>query len=198
MPNNFLGHGNERISIQKGKDRKILSELDVKEPLNPTGARKFVVEVTTSGEIRVFWEDDLFKPIISAFDPEPFEINYFSLDTDRSGYIRFYYDCRPFSHNEEVIEEIFATKTDKTTLNDQCAQYAASKKEFTESPFELRDIALKPYQRENYTVRGNIFVVYVANAIDASIVFASKAHPDPHNDTVYELRKISLRRRIGD
>ena len=146
--------------------------------------------MTKEGVIRVYHEDDPYKPLISTHDPHPLEVNYYSIENDRGQFQYIYYNCRPLNHNEEIIKEVFATKTDVTSLGSQCDQLIVTPNDLLcESFIKVKDIALKPDQHENYITDGSIVVLYIDNARDSSIIFANSSQPDAHNDTVYDLGK---------
>lgn len=92
------GWAYDKVTINKGQSKDFLAGVTVSNPdIMKTGdLTKFVLELKTTGEINIFSDRDLYRPLISAFDPQPIDVQYISLSNFYDK-VDFYFDCRPLA-----------------------------------------------------------------------------------------------------
>ena len=133
-------------------------------------------------------EDNLFKPLMTAYVPNPIPLKYILFRNEYDA--KFYGDCQPYDQNAQVVNAIIDTSYDVSSLASQCDQYK-TEDSFKEPFITISDIALKPDQYESYKVAGQLVVIYIENARDASLVFSNQSKLESGNDTFFELCMFS-------
>lgn len=88
-------YNNQRVIIRKRIDGAVLANVHVPNVLNPLKRKKFILDVLESGEIEMYSEDDLFNPIVTAFDPNPVKFEFVSFKNLLSEKLNFFYGYYP-------------------------------------------------------------------------------------------------------
>lgn len=145
--------------------------------------KKFVVEVTYDGHIRVFSEDDLYKPLAAAYDPKPFRIEYLSFKNYNKEPLKFYYNYNPRNVANRILSKLVPSKYDLKLLKAQCSELVATSTDF-KTYVKISDLALTQFDGV-----GRTFSFYVDGTKDASLLLTNTPTPNEEHDTVYEVRK---------
>lgn len=110
------GHWNSRVVIRKRINGAILADVHRPELLS-FGPKKFVFEIDLSGAIKLYIEDNPFEPLVTAFDPKPFSINYL---TYRAGFEQdstFYISDIPLDSREHIREQLLLKYFSSATVH---------------------------------------------------------------------------------
>lgn len=86
---------NKRIIIRKRINGAILANVYAPNMLNALKKTKFILDVTVNGEIFLYSENDLFTPVVYAYDPSPIKFTYVSFKNYESERLNFFYGYYP-------------------------------------------------------------------------------------------------------
>lgn len=87
---------NAAIEIRKNSDRKFrksIKSVRVKDALNPKRPMKMVLEISSSGHLRLYWEKMKSTPIVSAFDENVLPVQYVSFASTLASEAQYFYNC---------------------------------------------------------------------------------------------------------
>lgn len=185
--------------IRKRINGAILADEFVPELLSEHRRKKFVFEISTLGDIRLYSENDYYRPLASAFDPTPIKVQYMSVKNYNKEVVDLYFGNRPEDNNEDVVQELIKATHDKVVMHPLLVKFKTLLKKLSlpilwkyskyyESWDQIYSHFVKidhKQQPEGYLVR---FPVYVRGSKDARIMLSSTQAPDPLKDNVYEIR----------
>lgn len=177
------GWVNSRVEIRKRWNGPILATAITPNVLSDVKRKKFVIEVTTAGYIRVYSEDDLVKPLVAAFDPKPINIKYLGFKNSKDEIVKFYFDYRPQLDNDKLLATLMPSKYDLAVLDTHCTKHVAEGVEFKKF-LKISDLSLTQIDHV-----GKTFSFYVDGTKDASLLLSSSMTPNPETDWVYEICK---------
>lgn len=111
------GWGNTRMTIRKRIDGYPLADIIMPNVLYVLKKKQFVFEVTLDGEIRLYTEDDPFKPTLIGYDPVPLKLEYLSFKNYENEKLTLYYGYDPAQLSNIIVkEEKPSTLPDTTTV----------------------------------------------------------------------------------
>lgn len=162
--------------------------------------KKFVIEITAIGDLKLFAEDDLYHPIVHAFDVNPVAVQFMSIKNDKGESIDLFYGNNwhlSEKNTENLIEEkyddylqdplfrLYAKFADKLTMPIlwQHSKYYESWSPFYTKFFKLGQSWPEPESDERFR-----FPVIVQGSKDARILLSSTQKPDALDENVYEIR----------
>lgn len=125
------GLGNSRVIIRKKINGAVLADEFVPNLLNLWKRQKFVLEITQWGEVKLYHESNLYRPIVQGFDPVPLKVDYLSFKNLVDEHIDFFYDNNPADNNEKIIQELIATQYKTVQLHPYFANYQKLAKKLT-------------------------------------------------------------------
>lgn len=109
------GLNNTRVEIRKRINGISMMDVRVPNVLSEEGQKKFVIEITTQGEIKLYSEDNPYRPLAVAFDPNPIDINYISFKNHNSEKLQFYYGNPPHMNHADIVTDLLVA--DKKQLS---------------------------------------------------------------------------------
>lgn len=177
------GWMNTRIEIRKRMNGPILASVNTPNIMSMIKRKKFVIEVTTDGWINVYSDADLYKPLISAYDPNPVPVNWLGFKSIEGLPVKFYYDYEPKLDNKQILSNLLPAKYDLNELKSQCSAYVAEGTAFNKFT-KISGLSLTRVDQ-----MGKTFSFYVDGTKDASIVLSTSEKPNPELDDVYEVCK---------
>lgn len=188
---------NSRIVIRKRIRGVVLGDIRRPNILSKLQKIKFVLEVSTTGEIKLYHHENPYRPLVQAFDPNPVLIKYISFKNYKNEKLDFFYGNPPRESREKIIAELLTSFKNKYTVNPLLIHwnnvqntvttqslikysqyYEAWTKSFT-NWYKVREDC-KP---KGFHVR---LGVYLKGHSDARILLSAKENPGP-NDKVYEI-----------
>lgn len=161
----------------------MLASLAVPNVLSVLKRKKFVLEVTVDGHIRVYSEEDPIRPLIAAYDPKPFRARYISFKNFDNEPLKWYYNYNPRNVANRILSKLVPSKYDLTLLKAQCNELLVVNTEFKKFA-KISDLALTQIDSV-----GRTFSFYIDGTKDASLLLSSTPTPNPDLDIVYEVRK---------
>lgn len=109
------GGSNTRVLIRKRINGGELAVAYWPRILSVSSPKKFVFEVALSGEINLYSEDNPLVPLLTAFDPKPFSINYLTYRTVYKQDSTFYISDIPLDSPQQIrdhlLQKYFITAT---------------------------------------------------------------------------------------
>lgn len=96
------GLNNTRVEIRKRINGVTLVDERKTNVLSVWGKKKFVIEVSTKGELKLYSEDNPYRPMAIAFDPKPLDVKYVSFKNHNSETLDFFYGI-PLHLDHSVI-----------------------------------------------------------------------------------------------
>lgn len=174
---------NTRVEIRKRKSGPLMTSVGAPNVISVLKRKKFVIEVTYDGHIRVFGEDDMYKPIAAAYDPRPFRVQYLGFKNYNKEPLKFYYNYNPRNVANRILSKLVPSKYDVKLLKSQCNELVAKDTEFKKY-VKISDLALTQFDAV-----GKTFSFFVDGTKDASLLLSYTEHPNEEVDTVYEVRK---------
>lgn len=82
---------NTRIVIRKGINGIVLTDVFWPNPLSEHRLKKFVIEIYSVGDIKLYSEDNLYVPIARAFDGIPSHVRYLSIKNPNNEQVELFY-----------------------------------------------------------------------------------------------------------
>lgn len=177
------GWMNSRVEIRKRWNGPVIASVSVPNVMSLVKRRKFVIEVSHDGWINLFSDHDLYKPLISAYDPVPVHVNWLGFKNKQGVPVKFYYDYQPKLDNKQILSNLLPAKYDLDELKTQCTTLVAEGSGFKKFA-KISDLSLTRIDN-----MGKTFSFYVDGTKDASIVLSASEHPNPEVDDVYEVCK---------
>lgn len=98
------GWGNQRIILRKRIDGAVLADVYWPNVLSEYKKKKFVFQISKEGDIYLYSEDNQYKPILTAYDPQPYEIEFLSFKNKLTENIDFLWGNNPDLPLDKVIQ----------------------------------------------------------------------------------------------
>lgn len=189
---------NTRVVIRKKIRGVTLVDTRVTSILSKYRKMKFVLEVSTAGDIKLYSELDLYKPLLSYFDPKVIEFDYISFKNYKTEKLDFFYGHIPRENKVKLVGELLADWKTKLTVNPFLVGYnnidtaitiptLVKYSKYYEAWTKKYDMWYqldKEWQPKGWHVR---MPVYLQGPSDAYIILSDKPNPGA-NDKVYEIR----------
>lgn len=99
------GWGNTRITIRKRIDGYPLADVVLPNVLNVLKKKEFIFEVTLDGELKLYTEENVYTPVLVAYDPKPLKLEYVSFKNHESEKLAFYYGYDPKQQSNIIVQE---------------------------------------------------------------------------------------------
>lgn len=89
------GWANTRVIIRRKQGDDVLRDVEVVDVLSKDKYTVFLVEITDSGDIKIFSRDGLrpFKLVTGATDPNPIKVQYISFGSYLGTKVQTYFNC---------------------------------------------------------------------------------------------------------
>lgn len=191
------GLENTRVEIRKRINGATLADAHIDKVLNPYRKIKFVLEVSKDGDIKLYSEDQPYRPLVKAYDPNPVPFQYISLKNTNNAKLHFYYGNPPHDTQENIVAELLADSKDKLTVNPllqyynnvvtkvnimELLEYSTYLESWSEKYEKFLPVE-KDYKPKGYYLR---FPVFLQGKGDAHILLSSVPSPGL-KDPVYEI-----------
>lgn len=111
------GSDNSRVEIRKRIHGHTLAEAHVPHVLTEMRKVKFVLEVSSSGDIKLYSEDSPYRPLVTAFDPSPVPFKYVSFRNDVDETLKFYYGNPPRDNPEVLVADLLSDLKEKLIVH---------------------------------------------------------------------------------
>lgn len=100
------GWDNTRTILRKRINGVVLDDVFWPNLLSEHKRSKFIIEISTIGDIKLYAEEDLYHPIVHAFDGNPLAVQYMSIKNYKKEHIELFYGMkRPAVKDLLMIEE---------------------------------------------------------------------------------------------
>lgn len=191
------GLNNTRIVIRKRINGFTLVDVRVPNVLSELRKKKFVLEVSMTGDIKLYSEDSPYRPLAAAFDPNPITFEYITFKNRDAEKIEFFYGNPPHENPEKIVAELLSEMKEKLTVNPLLQNWnnmvtginiktlVRYGKYFESWSNDYKNnLPLNPeWKPKGYFLR---FPVFVQGPSDARILLSSTDKPSA-NDHVYEI-----------
>lgn len=193
------GWGNTRVVIRKRINGAVLADYFIPDLLSEHRRKKFVLEITTLGEIKLYSEDDFYHPLVSTIDPMPIHVEYISIKNINKEHIEFFYGNVLPHLDQSVVQELIKAEAPDAVIHPWMINFDTlierislpiihKHSSYYESwePTYTQFVKLEDkWHPQGFRVR---FPFYVQGWKDARILLSSTQAPDPMKDNVYEIR----------
>lgn len=165
--------------------------------------KKFVLEITKHGDIKLFVEDLPYKPILTAYDPIPedWKLDFVSFKNLLREKLQFYYGNVVHDNYDKFVKELVKEKYQKVELHPMFLDYYQFKNYLDIKTLTLNSkyweawnntftnlIPIEDvYRPSGYSVR---FPVYIQGFKDARILLSAKPDPYSNLDQTYVICKL--------
>lgn len=191
------GFRNNRILIRKRINGAVLADVYFPNVLSPWKKQKFVFEINIGGDIYLYSDHDPYKPLVTAFDPNPITLEFLSFRNLWKESLQFWYGNAPTQTTEQIIKDILSSQYGSVSVNPlltnwnviwpkidlkvltQTGKYYESWSNQYINFVQVTDT----YRPFGYRLR---FPVYISGSQDANILLSSTPNPTLEDD-VYEI-----------
>lgn len=193
------GWDNTRTIIRKRINGAVLDDAFWPNLLSEHKRTKFVIEISTIGDIKIYAEDDLYHPIVQAFDVNPLAVQYLSIKNYNKEHIELFYGNK-WQAVKDNIDELIGEKYGHYLEHPVLGVYKKMSGKLT-----AQLLWQKSHYYESWSTAYTKFVkvdqtwpkpddmrlqfpVIVEGSEDARILLSSTQTPDALDDNVYEIR----------
>lgn len=189
------GLSNNRVEIRKRINGVSLVNVRVPNVLSEWSKKKFVIEISSKGEIKLYSEVNPYRPLAAAFDPTPIAVNFISFKNGHSENLQFYYGNSLYVEPSRIVSDLLAGEKSELSVHPMLRQWnnylkidlkalASHTKHYetSKSIVEFMPINTKHIQK-GYALR---MPVYLLGSSEAVISLANVQIPSP-NDKVYKI-----------
>lgn len=111
------GLSNTRVEIRKRINGISIVDVRVPNVLSEWGKKKFVIEISKNGEIKLYSQDNPYRPLAVAFDPNPFAIEYISFKNHNFEKLQFFYGNPPHIDSSVIVAELLAAEKNQLSVH---------------------------------------------------------------------------------
>lgn len=111
------GWGNRRILLRKRINGAILADVYWPNVISEWKRKKFIFQISKEGDIYLYSEDNPYKPLLTAFDPEPAQIEFISFKNHLTEKIEFFWGNNPDLPLDKVVQGILDENFGKVTIS---------------------------------------------------------------------------------
>lgn len=164
--------------------------------------KKFVLEISKFGEIKLYVEDLPYKPIMEVFDPLPedWKLDYVSFKNHQREHLHFYYGDLVQTNYDKIVKELVKEEYNDVQLNPMFEDYLKFKNyldikmltmhgkyyEAWNNTFtniiQVEDV----YRPKGYVLR---YPVYVQGFKDTRILLSATPNPYSNLEQTYQICK---------
>lgn len=196
---------NSRLVIRKRINGAVLADEFWPHILSQYRRKKFVFEVQVDGVIRLFSEDDPYKPMIAAYDPQPVQLHYLSFKSWKPEKMIFNYGNLGMDTETEEMEkiktELLTSEYKSLTVHPLLMTWKQVQPKLTLKLLlkngQYYETWLNDYMNfvpleERHKPAGYImrFPLYVQGEHTAKFLLSTKEMPNLETDNTYEIRKL--------
>lgn len=189
---------NQRIILRKRVRGSELVSVPWPNVLSDSRRKKFVLEITSEGMIKLFMEDSPYLPVLRAFDPEPVKVQFMSFKNYLTEHIDFWWGDKPELPKESIFEELITINYGKKELHPLFVNWEklrpvvrlpllVTNGKYIESWNELYDKVMPiedKWKPSGYVLR---MPFWIQGSRDAHIVLSTDEKPN-RLSTLYEIR----------
>lgn len=117
--------------LRKRMNGAVLARAFYPQILSPYKRKKFVFEMTMDGEINLFSQDDLVRPLLHTYDPMPIKVEMISFRNYDNEKLIFYFGNRPEDNNQKVVEELVKMKYPEYKMHPWFKEYSTLRRKLT-------------------------------------------------------------------
>lgn len=116
------------VAIRRKRNGEVLQEEQLSNSISRLSPTKFLLTITSTGEIVVFTDLSKYKPLIWASDPDPLAVKYVAFASNDSEVVDYYFGCPSFKQKIDVVTVLPSTEI----ANEKVVQTGISTEESTQ------------------------------------------------------------------